>query len=79
MAVFLAAGGAYAQQKAKVIAIGTGGTGGVYYPLGGAVANVSVSRTADAAARSLSAANSNTKIRPTIPMILPTMLVLPTM
>ncbi len=28
----------YAQQK--TIAIGTGGTGGVYYPLGGAVANV---------------------------------------
>jgi hypothetical protein len=34
----LIAGGAIAQQKA--IAIGTGGTGGVYYPLGGAIANV---------------------------------------
>jgi TRAP transporter TAXI family solute receptor len=34
----LAAGAAWAQQK--TIAIGTGGTGGVYYPLGGAVANV---------------------------------------
>src|ERR1044071_1159802 len=30
--------GAYAQQK--TMSIGTGGTGGVYYPLGGAVANV---------------------------------------
>jgi len=30
--------GAYAQQR--TMAIGTGGTGGVYYPLGGAVANV---------------------------------------
>src|SRR4029078_542134 len=29
---------AYPQQKA--MSIGTGGTGGVYYPLGGAVANV---------------------------------------
>src|SRR5215204_795062 len=32
------AGAAHAQQK--TMAIGTGGTGGVYYPLGGAVANV---------------------------------------
>jgi len=32
------AGAAFAQQK--TLAIGTGGTGGVYYPLGGAVANV---------------------------------------
>ena len=32
----LVAGGALAQQKA--IAIGTGGTGGVYYPLGGGLA-----------------------------------------
>ena len=32
------AGGAIAQQK--TMAIGTGGTGGVYYPLGGAIANV---------------------------------------
>src|SRR6186997_3668291 len=32
------AGIAYAQQK--TMSIGTGGTGGVYYPLGGAVANV---------------------------------------
>src|SRR4249919_1500280 len=32
------AGAAYAQQK--TMSIGTGGTGGVYYPLGGAVANV---------------------------------------
>jgi uncharacterized protein len=31
-------GGAQAQQK--TMAIGTGGTGGVYYPLGGAIANV---------------------------------------
>ncbi len=37
-AVVLAGGGAQAQQK--TISIGTGGTGGVYYPLGGAVANV---------------------------------------
>jgi uncharacterized protein len=34
----LVAGAAAAQQKA--IAIGTGGTGGVYYPLGGGLANV---------------------------------------
>jgi TRAP transporter TAXI family solute receptor len=34
----LAGGGALAQQK--TIAIGTGGTGGVYYPLGGGLANV---------------------------------------
>ncbi len=34
----LAGGTAEAQQK--TIAIGTGGTGGVYYPLGGAIANV---------------------------------------
>ncbi len=34
----LAAGGALAQQK--TISIGTGGTGGVYYPLGGGLANV---------------------------------------
>jgi TRAP-type uncharacterized transport system substrate-binding protein len=32
------AGIVHAQQK--VMSIGTGGTGGVYYPLGGAVANV---------------------------------------
>src|SRR6187402_1690232 len=32
------AGAAHAQQK--TMSIGTGGTGGVYYPLGGAVANV---------------------------------------
>ncbi len=37
-AVVLAGGAAEAQQK--TIAIGTGGTGGVYYPLGGAMANV---------------------------------------
>src|SRR5687767_8889877 len=35
---FLVAGPVQAQQK--TIAIGTGGTGGVYYPLGGAMANV---------------------------------------
>ncbi len=34
----IATGAADAQQK--TIAIGTGGTGGVYYPLGGAIANV---------------------------------------
>jgi TRAP transporter TAXI family solute receptor len=41
LAVALSAGfalSAYAQQK--TMSIGTGGTGGVYYPLGGAVANV---------------------------------------
>src|SRR3712207_4849824 len=37
-AAVLVAGAAQAQQK--TIAIGTGGTGGVYYPLGGAMANV---------------------------------------
>ena len=37
-AVALALGAANAQQKA--IAIGTGGTGGVYYPIGGALANL---------------------------------------
>ena len=35
-------GGAIAQQRA--IAIGTGGTGGVYYPIGGALANL-ISKT----------------------------------
>src|SRR3954471_3847540 len=34
----LCAGAALAQQRA--ISIGTGGTGGVYYPLGGALANI---------------------------------------
>ena len=39
MALGLAfAGASHAQQK--TMSIGTGGTGGVYYPLGGAVANV---------------------------------------
>jgi uncharacterized protein len=38
IALALLAGGALAQQK--TLAIGTGGTGGVYYPLGGALANV---------------------------------------
>jgi TRAP transporter TAXI family solute receptor len=37
-ATVLAFGSANAQQR--TIAIGTGGTGGVYYPLGGAIANV---------------------------------------
>jgi TRAP transporter TAXI family solute receptor len=37
-AALLGAGAAYGEQK--TIAIGTGGTGGVYYPLGGAMANV---------------------------------------
>ena len=37
-AAVLTGGAAVAQQK--TIAIGTGGTGGVYYPLGGAIANV---------------------------------------
>ena len=37
-AATLAGGAVYAQQK--TMAIGTGGTGGVYYPLGGAIANV---------------------------------------
>src|SRR5882672_7954643 len=34
----LVAGAAFSQQK--TIAIGTGGTGGVYYPLGGGLANL---------------------------------------
>jgi len=38
LALGMSAGAALAQQK--TIAIGTGGTGGVYYPLGGALANV---------------------------------------
>jgi len=38
LGVMLAAGAALAQQK--TIAIATGGTGGVYYPLGGGLANV---------------------------------------
>src|SRR5262245_43947289 len=38
LGAMLAAGAAIAQQK--TIAIATGGTGGVYYPLGGALANV---------------------------------------
>jgi hypothetical protein len=42
-ALLLAAGAALtgtAQAQQKTMAIGTGGTGGVYYPLGGAIANV---------------------------------------
>ena len=35
--VALVSGAAVAQQK--TLAIGTGGTGGVYYPLGGAIAS----------------------------------------
>src|ERR1700754_3258867 len=41
LAIVLSVGlgfGAYAQQK--TMSIGSGGTGGVYYPLGGAIANV---------------------------------------
>src|SRR5215475_10268197 len=38
LAASLIAGAALAQQK--TIAIGTGGTGGVYYPMGGGLANV---------------------------------------
>src|SRR4051812_47494397 len=38
VAASLVAGATHAQQK--TIAIGTGGTGGVYYPLGGGLANV---------------------------------------
>jgi TRAP transporter TAXI family solute receptor len=38
LAAALLAGGAVAQQRA--ISIATGGTGGVYYPLGGGLANV---------------------------------------
>ncbi len=38
LALAIAAGAALAQQK--TLAIATGGTGGVYYPLGGALANV---------------------------------------
>jgi uncharacterized protein len=38
LAVTLFAAGAVAQQK--TIAIGTGGTGGVYYPMGGGIANI---------------------------------------
>src|SRR5262249_6585277 len=38
VATSLLAGGGLAQQK--TIAIGTGGTGGVYYPLGGGLANI---------------------------------------
>ena len=39
VAVMLAAGTSFAQ-KQKTISIGTGGTGGVYYPIGGGMANV---------------------------------------
>src|SRR4051794_28517387 len=38
VATLVAGAGAQAQQK--TFSIGTGGTGGVYYPLGGAMANV---------------------------------------
>src|SRR5260370_25763914 len=38
LAAVLLAGAALAQQK--TIAIATGGTGGVYYPLGGGMANI---------------------------------------
>src|SRR3954463_3538507 len=38
LGVAMLAGAAIAQQK--TLAIGTGGTGGVYYPLGGGLANI---------------------------------------
>ena len=47
LAVTVAAGLAFAgivHAQQKTMSIGTGGTGGVYYPLGGAVANVLSSR-----------------------------------
>ncbi len=43
LAMTISAGLAFAgiaQAQQKTMSIGTGGTGGVYYPLGGAVANV---------------------------------------
>jgi TRAP-type uncharacterized transport system substrate-binding protein len=43
LAVAVSAGLAFAgivQAQQRTMSIGTGGTGGVYYPLGGAVANV---------------------------------------
>ena len=39
LAAALALGTAHAQQS-TIISIGTGGTGGVWYPLGGAMANI---------------------------------------
>jgi TRAP transporter TAXI family solute receptor len=39
LAILVLSGPVYAQQK-KAISVGTGGTGGVYYPYGGAVASV---------------------------------------
>jgi uncharacterized protein len=40
VALVLLAGAALAQQKSNRLSIATGGTGGVYYPLGGGLANV---------------------------------------
>ena len=40
LALGLALAGGQVQAQQRTISIGTGGTGGVYYPLGGAVANV---------------------------------------
>src|SRR5215210_6557859 len=40
LAFMAALGGGTAEAQQKTLSIGTGGTGGVYYPLGGAIANV---------------------------------------
>ncbi len=40
LAVLMASGIAFAQDKKINISIGTGGTGGVYYPMGGGLANI---------------------------------------
>jgi len=40
LALIFVVSGAYAQQKEVRLSIATGGTGGVYYPLGGGMANV---------------------------------------
>ena len=45
--VFLFSGSSTAQQKKRFFGIGTGGVGGVYYPLGGALAQALTNKIPD--------------------------------
>jgi TRAP transporter TAXI family solute receptor len=64
IALAFAVGNAHAQQRSARLSIATGGTGGVYYPLGGGLANI-LTRTlpgVDAAAEVTSASVDNVKL-----------------
>jgi uncharacterized protein len=64
VALALVAGLGYAQQKSVKLSIATGGTGGVYYPLGGGLANILTNTlpTVEAAAEVTSASVDNIKL-----------------